>query len=100
MVPARWFTASAVVSLSLALACSTYLATATTAGAMPTPQPDDASYANQSPPAVTTVVNHTGSPVWTYIVVGLAAAVFTLAATWMVTRLRHPRAHTASASAP
>jgi hypothetical protein len=100
MLTARRLTSPAVLTLSLALAYSTYLAAATTAAAMPTPPPDEATYANQSPPAVTTVVNHTGSPVWTYVVVALAAAVLTLATTWAVSRLLHPRAHTASASAP
>jgi len=51
--------------------------------------PPSDSYSNQSPPPVTTVVNHTGSPVWTYIVVALAAAVLTLALAWTIARLRH-----------
>lgn len=102
MLSGSRITTPAVLTLSLALGYSTYLAmaAATTAEAMPTPPPEEATYANQSPPAVTTVVNHTGSPVWTYVVVALAAAVLTLATTWAVTRLLHPRAHTASVSAP
>lgn len=100
MLAARRLTAPAVLPFSLALAYSAYLAAATSAAAMPTPPPEEATYANQSPPAVTTVVNHTGSPVWTYVVVALAAAVLTLAATWVVTHLLHPHARTASASAP
>lgn len=97
MLTARRLSALAVLSLSLALACSTYLAAANTAAAMPTPPPDEATYANQSPPPVTTVVNHSGSPVWTYVVVAVAAVVLTLATIWAVSRLRH--GHGASAPA-
>jgi hypothetical protein len=64
---------------------------------MPYPPPEP--YSNQSPPPVTTVVNHTGSPVWTYVVVALAAAVLALAVAWTVARLRQTHAGTAPASA-
>jgi hypothetical protein len=90
MLTARRLTAPALLTLTLTLA---YLATATKAGAMPAPPPE--SYSNQSPPPVTTVVNHTGSPVWTYVVVALAAAVLTLAIAWTIARLRH--SHTGAA---
>jgi hypothetical protein len=97
MLTARRLSTPALLALTLAL---TYLATATTAGAMPPPPPDDGTYANPGPSQpVTTVVNHIGSPVWTYLVVALAAAVLTLALAWTVSRMRHAHAHAASASA-
>jgi hypothetical protein len=94
MLTARRLTAPALLTFIFALAC---LAIATNAGAMPAPPPE--TYANQSPPPVTPVVNHTGSPVWTYIVVALAAAVLTLALAWTITRLRHSHTGAAPASA-
>jgi hypothetical protein len=94
MHTARRLTAPALLILTAALA---YLATAAEAGAMPAPPPE--SYSNQSPPPVTTVVNHTGSPVWTYVVVAIAAAVLTLALAWTIARLRHSHVRTASPSA-
>jgi hypothetical protein len=107
MLTARRFAAPALLVLTLAL---TYLATAATARAMPAPPPE--TYANQPPasgglsgenggpgaPPVTTVVNHTGSAVWTYVVVAIAAAVLTLALAWTLARLRH--AHNTTAHAP
>jgi hypothetical protein len=94
MFTARRLTTTALLALTLAL---TYLAfLATTAGAMPTPPPlEDTPL--PSPPPATTVVNHTGSPVWTYLVVALGAAVLTLALAWAVTRFRHT--HVASVQA-
>ena len=92
MLTARRLTAPALLTLILAVA---YLATATKSGAMPAPPPE--TYANQSPPPVTTVVNHTGSAMWTYAVVAIVAAVVTLALAWTFARLRHSRIGTAPA---
>jgi hypothetical protein len=93
MLTARRLTAPALLVLTLAL---TYLATAATAGAMPAPPPDGGGlygeHGGPGAPPVTTVVNHTGSPVWTYVVVAVVAAVLTLALAWTLARLRH--AHT------
>jgi hypothetical protein len=94
MHTARRLTAPALVILTLALA---YLATATTAGARPAPPADGGGYV--PPPTPPVIVNHTGSAVWTYLVVALAAAVLTLALAWMVERLRHAHSHAAHASA-
>ena len=94
MLTARRLTAYALLTLTLTLA---FLVTAIKAGAMPAPPPE--TYSNQSPPPVTTVVNHSGAPMWTYGVVALAAAVLTLALTWTVARLRHSRIGAAPASA-
>jgi hypothetical protein len=93
MHTARRLTAPALVAVCLALA---YCATATTAGAMPAPPPDGG-YVGPTPPPASVVVNHTGSPVWTYVVVALAAAILTLALAWTVTQLR--RAHAVHPSA-
>jgi hypothetical protein len=100
MLTARRLASSALAALVLALACAVYVATATTAGAMPTPPPlEDTPNPGLTAPPVTTVVNRTGSAVWTYLVVALAAVVVTLAGAWMVTRLRHAHAHGGSAHA-
>jgi len=93
MLTTRRLTAPALLTLTLALA---YLATAATASARQAP-PADGGYVGQPTTHPTTVVTHTGSPMWTYLVVALAAAVLTLALAWTVTRLRH--AHPVSASA-
>jgi hypothetical protein len=95
MLTARRLTAPALLTVTLALA---YLATATAASAMPAPPPDGG-YVGQPPLPPTTVVTHTGSPMWTYVVVALAAAVLTLALAWLVARLRHARAGAVSTQA-
>lgn len=94
MHTARRHSTTALLAPTLGL---TYLATAATAGAMPPPPllPDTPN-PNQSPPPVTTVITHTGSPVWTYLVVALAAAALSLAAAWAVTRFRDAHAGAAS----
>ena len=89
----RRVTATALTTVTVALAYLTYLATASAAGAMPKPPPE--TYANQPtlPPVTTTVVSHPGSPVWTYVVVALAAAVLTLTVIWMIARHHVHAAH-------
>lgn len=62
-----------------------YLTAAASAAGMPAP-PDDSTYS----PTQTVVVQH-GSPMWTFVVVGLAAAALTLAVTLLVGKLRHAR---------
>jgi hypothetical protein len=91
----RRLIATALTMISLAIA---YLTIAGTAGAMPEPPPERGTVVNQSPPATTTtVVNHTGSAIWTYIVVAIATALITLALAWTVAQLR--RAHSRAGSA-
>jgi hypothetical protein len=91
----RRVTATALTTVTLAVAYLTYLATAGSAGAMPKPPPE--TYVNQPtlpPVTTTTVVSHPGSPVWTYVVVALAAAALTLAVIWMAARRHmHAAAH-------
>jgi hypothetical protein len=99
MLSTRRLTAPALLMLTLALASLANLATASSASAMPKPPPDDATYANQAPGPATTVVNHTGSPVWTYVVVGLAAALLALTLAWVATWVRNAHHGSASPSA-
>jgi ABC-type branched-subunit amino acid transport system permease subunit len=96
MTRTRRLTATVLTSLTLAL---TYLVPATTAHAMPAPADGGGGYVDQTPPPTTTVVTHPGSPLWTYAVVALAAAVLTLAVAWLVSRRRHPNHHTVPAEA-
>jgi hypothetical protein len=95
MLTARRLTAPALLALSLVLA---YLAGSAAAGARPAPPADGGYVGPTLPSPPTVVVTHTGSPVWTYVVVALAAAVLTLALAWAVTRFRHPQAHAATAA--
>ena len=77
-------------------AIAAFAGSVTAAFASQAPPADGGGYVAQAPPTV--VVTHNGSPVWTYLVVAVAAAVLTLALAWAVTRFRHAHAISAQAA--
>jgi hypothetical protein len=89
MLTARRLTAPVLLTLTVALA---YLATAGPAAAQHLP-PDVGGTAPPPP------VSDSGAPLWTYVVVAVAAALLTLVLAWAVTRLRQAHAGAASPSA-
>ena len=69
----------------------TLLATATTASAMPIPDPTGTPYVAPPPGQVPAQAAVTSTPMWPYFVVGVAAVIVTLAAVALVSaaRTRH-----------
>lgn len=95
-ITTRRLTAPALLLCALLLAS---IASAAAAVAMPAPEPRvGAEYPSQPPAQSATVIMHSGSPLWTYIVVGLAAVLVTLAVAWAVTWTRRTHHREASMS--
>ena len=81
----RRLTAAVLTATTLV---ASYLATSVTAEARPIPLPQRFGRPT-SPPAQLTVVTHTSSPWWVFVIVAVAASALTLAASMAAARFRH-----------
>ncbi len=79
-------TAATTVLITMIVA-SCWPATAGTAAARPIPLP--ARFGPPTPPAPVTVITHSNSPWWTFLIVAMTASALTLIATAALVRLRH-----------